>query len=313
MAVSEFAAATAVGFACGLVLNVFYIVVRHAWPQNYFGLDGTVDPIVSRNILRYTLFRFAPPFIMAAAASLTSERLGYSAALGVSVAVLVHVIRPLHDVMVRVQRRQWGPATGRMVIVLGVFGAAALAFVIRGSLSAVVPRPSDLVANLWAGALAAIGAVYLQGVVLVKADPGAIVLRSFREINSGLGRYAVSASKERAVHPSVCLAIMAAENAQRPRWVRRLERLIPPKWRTSGVMQQLGARDDRESVDFALERCFVSWGTPERSYGGNGIDEQWFEEKAMQYNHDVNFAALARTAMEVLNNNPIILRRFEGS
>ncbi len=49
--------ASGVGAACGVVLNVFYLAVRHAWPENYFGLDGSVDPVVSRNIMRYALFR----------------------------------------------------------------------------------------------------------------------------------------------------------------------------------------------------------------------------------------------------------------
>lgn len=107
---------------------------------------------------------------------------------------------------------------GRASVLLIVVGVSVLAFVLRNFVSPIVPRPSELVANLWAGVLAAIGAVYLQGIALVKSDPGLIVRRSFNEIDVEVGQYAISASETEGVHPHICLAIMAAENAQRPRW-----------------------------------------------------------------------------------------------
>lgn len=310
MSVGEIVGASGVGAACGVVLNVFYLAVRHAWPENYFGLGGSVDPVVSRNIMRYALFRLLPPFVMVAAAGLTSERLGYSSAVAALVAVLVHITRPLQDIMVRGSRRQWGPVVGRTTVLLVVVGVSVVALVVRGSLSAVVPRPSELVANLWAGVLAAIGAVYLQGIALVKSDPGLIVRRSFGEIDVEIGRYAVSASREQGIKPQICLAFMAAENAQRPKWVRNFERIMPARWRTSGIMQQMGARSDRESVDLAIGRYFMRWGQPEFDYNGEGIAGYWLENKALEYNPDADFAALVRIAAEALNETPAILRRF---
>lgn len=106
MSLGEVLASGAVGVACGVVLNVFYLAVRHAWPENYFGLGGSVDPVVSRNIWRYVLFRFVPPFVMIAAAAITSERLGYSATFSVLVAVIVHIIRPFCDIVTRASRQR---------------------------------------------------------------------------------------------------------------------------------------------------------------------------------------------------------------
>lgn len=310
MSAGEIVAAGAVGTACGIVLNVFYLAVRHAWPENYFGLGGSVDPVVSRNIGRYALFRFAPPFVMVAAAGITGDRLGYSAAVSVLVAVLVHVVRPLHDIIVRALHRQWGSVIGRTSVLLLVVGVSVLAFILKDLFSPVVPRPSELVANLWAGVLAAIGAVYLQGIALVRSDPGLIVRRSFSEIDMDVGRYAISASEAQGVHPHICLAVMAAENAQRPNWVRKFESIVPARLRTSGIMQQMGARSDRESVDLALERYFKRWGPPELTYDGEGIAEYWLEDKAIDYNPDRDFAALARIAVEALNETPGIVNRF---
>lgn len=310
MSVGEIGGAGSVGVVCGLVLNVFYLAVRHAWPENYFGLGGSVDPIVSRNINRFATFRFVPPFIIAAAAALTSERLGYSAVVAVLVALFVHLVRPLGDIVARASRHQWGSVVGRTAIVLAVCSTSVLALVLRDSFASVVPRPSELVANLWAGVLAAIGAVYLQGIALVKRDPGLIVRKSFEEIDEDVGRYAISASVARGVDPRICLALMAAENTQRPKWVRRLEKILPAKWRTSGIMQQKGARTDRESIDLALDRYFVSWGMPEFDYNGTEIAGYWLEMKALEYNTDADFAALSRIALEAMNEAPSIVQRF---
>ena len=310
MTIGDISGAGSVGVVCGLVLNVFYLAVRHAWPENYFGLGGSVDPIVSRNISRYVTFRFVPPFIIAAATGLTSERLGYSAVLAVLVALFVHLVRPLRDIVARVSRRQWGSVVGRTVIVSAVCITSVLALVLRDSFASMVPRPSELVANLWAGVLAAIGAVYLQGIALVKRDPGLIVRKSFEEIDEDVGRYAVSASVTRGVDPRICLALMAAENTQRPKWVRRLEEFVPAKWRTSGIMQQMGARTDRESVDLALDRYIVPWGAPELDYNGKDVLGYWLEVKALEYNADADFAALSRIALEAINEAPSIVQRF---
>lgn len=100
--------AAAVGAACGVVLNVLYMAVKHAWPENYFGLEGSVDPVVSRNVARYAGFRFAPPFITASAAGITSDRLGHSAAISVVTAMVVHLVRPSGDILARARQRQWG-------------------------------------------------------------------------------------------------------------------------------------------------------------------------------------------------------------
>lgn len=203
-----------------------------------------------------------------------------------------------------------GSVAGRTAVLLGVVGASSAAFLLRDVLAAVVPRPSELVANLWAGALAAVGAVYLQRIALVKADPGVIIRRSFNEIDLEIGRYAVQASQEQGVRPQVCLSVMAAENAQRPKWVRTLEWLIPAQWRTAGIMQQTGARTDKESVDLALARYFVRWGEPELDYDGAGIAGHWIEEKPLDYNSDADFAALVRIAVETLNDRPGLTDRF---
>lgn len=92
--------------------------------------------------------------------------------------------------------------------------------------------------------------------------------------------------------------------------VRRLENLVPARWRTSGIMQQTGAHNDKESVDLALERYFKRWGSPERTYNGAGVDSYWLGQKAIEYNPDADFVALVRIAAEVLNETPGIIERF---
>jgi hypothetical protein len=97
----------------------------------------------------------------------------------------------------------------------------------RDFFAPLVPDPHELVSNIWAGFLAAIGAVHLQQIVLLRRKPRDLLVRSFREIPFGLRSYAFAYAVDSHIDPRIPLAIMTAENLERPRWVRRFERLLP--------------------------------------------------------------------------------------
>jgi hypothetical protein len=302
-------AALLIGGASGVVLNIFYMTVKHVWPENYFGLDGSVDPVVSRNIARYLVFRFVPPAVMIGVAALTSERLGGDALLAALAALLVHIARLVVDAAKKGRSKLWGQVRNRLILIVLLATVAYAAYAIRSILAPIVPLPSELVANLWAGILAAIGAVYLQKVVLVRKNPAEVISASFDEVSVDIARYAVSASVSLGLDPKIVLALMCAENVQRPRWFRRLERLLPPDTRTGGIMQQVGAVDDRHSVDLALNRFIAAWGQPEIDYDGN-TDEYWLEKQALDYNHNYEFAHLASLALRILNQDSELFAKF---
>lgn len=249
------AAAIAIGTSCGLIANVFFVAVKHEWPANYFQLDSTVDPVVSRNARRYLIFRFAPPGLLFAAASVTAERASLSPWVAVASALVVHSIGLVRGVNRSIRLRRYRLGLGRIVILCLLGVLAILVVLARGSLAPLIPSPQELVANFWAGALAAVGAVYLQRVALVKRDPISIAKASTRKIDYELIRKVRREAAAAGVDEVLALVFLVAEDIQRPRWYRWLERTFPGgRHRTTGIMQQEGARTDNESIEFAISK-----------------------------------------------------------
>lgn len=255
---SEILSSIAVGAFCGLLLNVFFLAVKHEWPTNYFNLMGSVDPMISRNFVRYSIFRFVPPVVGVLAASITTERMGGSVTWAVVAALLMHLHRVLFGILRDLSRARFGRAVAMFIVVVIVIATSVGATTIRSFFTALVPTPGELVANIWAGVLAAIGAVYLHKVSMVRKEPKCIAARFMEEIPWDVVQYALNRSVASAVPPEALVSVMIAENMQRPRWLRRLETWAPglKSSRTLHIMQQKGATSDRHSIDLALERYF---------------------------------------------------------
>jgi hypothetical protein len=294
-------AATLSGLICGSLLNIFYKCLKHVWPQNYFGLSGSVDPIVSRNLVRWTVFRFLPPAVAVAAASLTAERYGGPPLLAGVLAAVVHLQRIVRESVSQARRRRWSACVFNGLLSLLLFAVMSAAWFARDFFAPLVPDPHELVSNIWAGFLAAIGAVHLQQIVLLRRKPRDLLVRSFREIPFGLRSYAFAYAVDSHIDPRIPLAIMTAENLERPRWVRRFERLLPRRLSaTRGIMQQGGARNDRHSIELAFEKYGPIWkATP---------GDIWPPVIAFErYNYSEEFQSLALGAFEMLDGNPSLL------
>lgn len=298
---SKIAVSLLTGLACGFLLNIFYVSLKHVWPENYFGLSGTVDPIVSRNLPRWAVFRLVPPVIAAAAASLTAERAEAYVWVAVGVTIIVHVQRLIRASVISAHRRYWAAAVQGAALAVVLVGLMIGATLVCVAFSPVIPEPSDLVSNIWAGFLAAIGAIYLQRIVLLRKKPRDLLRRSFAEIPLELQGYVWSKAREVGMDPRVPLAVMASENLQRPPWIRRIEHLLPRSLgATRGIMQQVGARDDRHSIDLAFERNF----TPDAAAGP---PFSVFE----RYNASAEFLSLTDAAFETLETDSSILATAE--
>lgn len=255
--VSKIAVSVVAGLVCGVFLNIFYLSLRHVWPENYFGLAGSVDPVVSRNLPRWAIFRLIPPAIAAAAAALTTERAGGYLWVAAGVTTALHARLLVGAVVISVRRKRRAAAFEETLVALAILAIMTVGTLARRTFAPIIPRPEDLVSNIWAGFLAAIAAVYLQQVVLLRKEPRDLVGRSFDEIPMRFKVEVWRRARTTGIDPLIPLAVMAAENLQRPSWVRRLEQLIPRQLGgTRGIMQQQGARDDLHSIALAFERNF---------------------------------------------------------
>jgi hypothetical protein len=287
----------------GFLLNIFYVSLKHVWPQNYFGLSGSVDPIISRNLVRWTVFRFVPPVIAAAAASLTAQRAAGFPLVAAAFTIALHVGRLIKPTIQAVRRRYWSAFIYYALLISILLLAMGLATVGRNIFSPVVPEPKELVANIWAGFLAAIGAIYLQRVVLLRKKPRDLMEQSFDEIPLKLRVYAWRKARAAGIDPRIPLAIMSAENLQRPSWVRQLERLVPRRLGgTRGIMQQSNARSDIDSIDLAFTHYFTDQNT-----AGTHLSFTHFS----RYNNDKNFISLAASAFSAMEEDSSILAKIE--
>lgn len=307
-------ASVLVGIAFGIIVNIFYAAVRHTWPENYFGLDGSVDPVVSRNAYRYVVFRFIPPFVAVAASALTVERFGGGPLLAGMATAVIHILRlvPAAINAGRAGRRRLLSATAIVATIL--IGLAFGAVQARAAFDPVVPRPSELVANLWAGLLAAIGAVYLQRVALVKHSPGALVRRSLGEIPVDPVRVGMARLRDAGIDDKILLAILAAENLQRPPWFRAIEYRLPDFLdATTGLLQQKRAVSDavsiRRGVDWLIE---VAEPRPVPDSYGHVDETGWRTRIFEQYNDGDEFMAVVSGAYDLLDDDPVLAARFRG-
>jgi hypothetical protein len=287
----EILASAGIGLFCGLLLNVFYVVVKHEWPANYFGIGGSVDPIISRNVIRYSLFRLAPPAIAALAAATTAERANGHTFVTVAVVLVVHLVRVVLASAREVKRGQILKGASSLLVVILVVGISTVFVSIREFFAPLIPSPGDLVANLWAGLLAAIGAVYLQRVSMVRRTPASLAYKSLLEMPRDVLHYAVKKSFDCDVDSKVVLSIMIAENMQRPKWFRRLELKTPGNKdeRTTGIMQQRGATSDQNSIDLAFQKYFMPYAPcPSDTYER----DDWCRARIEQYNQNESYREL---------------------
>ncbi|WP_116450524.1 hypothetical protein [Blastococcus litoris] len=295
------------GLFCGLVLNVLYTCLKHVWPQNYFGLSGSVDPVVSRNMGRWGAFRLIPPVLASASAAVTADRIDGYPWLAAGLAALVHLQRLIRAAISDLQRGRNSRAAGHLALLALVASLMALAALFRDAFSGIVPDPRELVSNIWAGFLAALGAVYIQQIVLLRHKPRDLLRTSFAEMPFRLQLYAFRKARAAGIDPRVPLAVMAVENLQRPPWIRRLERLVPRKLKpTRGIMQQPGATDDCDSIDRAFARYFAS----ELPAAPSAFPPMGTFER---YNSSEHFVALALGAYEVLEEDGAILTQLDAA
>jgi hypothetical protein len=236
-----------------------------------------------------------------AAAALTAERYGGSPALAGLVAGALHVQRIVRGSVRKARRGRWAAASTNALLLLLLVAVMSAGWFGRQAFAPLVPDPRDLVSNIWAGFLAAIGAVYLQQIVLVRRKPRELLVTSFGEIPLELRAYAFSRAVDLQIDPRIPLAIMTAENLERPKWVRSLERLLPRRLdATRGIMQQEGARNDFQSIDLAFERYSSGWKAAQ-------VDAWPPVNVFERYNLSEEFQSLAIGAFEMLDSNPVLL------
>lgn len=252
-----------------LALHVFFRALRTAWPVTYFQLDSTLEYALARNPWRYVGFRLGPVFLIALFVACTLQRYGDQPRLGVAALALLHIGvtsgRAIVNQIISLSTRgiiKWPVVVLAALVAVGSAGAAASALALRFRLAGFIPKTGDIAGNVWGGAAAAVGAVYIMRVAEGRSATVNEALESARiEIPRELWHKVSIMSKAASCDPFLLGAVMVLENAQRPAWFRRLERIKGRllKQGTYGIMQIYSERpiSDEISIEKMAQRLSV--------------------------------------------------------
>jgi hypothetical protein len=261
------ASVTQVVLAVGLAtvfLGMFYKGVSVQWPESYFGASDTAAYSVSISPVRYLSFRFLPVFAACLFASVSINRLhGRSLLVVLSIAAIhsastvgVSIVKDFRAP--KAIRRHRAPVTLlRIITLLVVFAVAVIANFLKVRAAPLIPTPQELSGTLWTGAIAAVAGAYAISVSRGRtSNPMELVQRSLQTIPVHLRHFARSVANEHGADPDLVIAVMIAENLQRPRWFRRLEwvKSFLIKNGTYGIMQVKSDHyiDDEDSIRIAV-------------------------------------------------------------
>jgi hypothetical protein len=288
-------------------LSIFFEAVRFRWPESYFGAGDTSSYAISLSPLRYLAFRFFPVYAVCVFVAVSLERTGDPASLGALLVGAVHAVTTVGVAFVRdlllpaLARRQRAP----IILLRGVIFALTVGVALGASASApylepLIPTLHDVTITLWTAAIAAVGGAYILQISRGRtSDTGDLARRSSRRIPGRLWHIATELARAHGADPQLVGAIMIAENLQRPRWFRVIERLKGLVLRpgTYGIMQVAHGRpiSDEESLRIAVATRLS--GVRVRDANGN-LDYQAMQAFAQSWNPDRNFVQVLWSAYE---------------
>lgn len=265
--------AFAIGALASAFLSVFYLSVRHHWPENYSSVKSTVDLHTRYNGFRYVLFRIAPVYLTAVFAAVTARRLGTSVPATLTTLLYIHLAVTNGLAAARLIA---GTATRRATLLL-YHTAVSLLCVLSTVVAAAtyrswdhfIPEPRELAAVLWTGVFAAVAAIFIQRITRVSDDDRNRLSRARQDIGSHLWAYAAAVAERCDCDQDLVRAILASESLVRPRWLRGLEqvkgRLIPTGSYGVAQIQSQHPISDEQSIQRLCERLAGYY--PERRQG----------------------------------------------
>lgn len=246
-----------------MILHIAYLAIESNWPDSYASVSDFGANLKMNNPLSYVAFRLGPVFIIALFGSVNLERSGYYVWLFAILLILLHggttVEKAIYK-LIRSERRSirfWPLLIRYITVFCALVVAIILAVCLRNLLEPLVPDVKEIVPEIWGaffvGILVAMFYVATSNRIVYSNN---IVAKQRERIGQSLLDYARLEAKKAQCDPILLEAIMITESIQRPKWFRRLERILGLIYRrgTYGIMQVMSDRpiDDRESIDIAI-------------------------------------------------------------
>jgi hypothetical protein len=287
-----------------LLLHIFYRIIESRWPDNYFTTTQLVEYTVSRNWLRYTAFRIAPPYAIAVLIGTLCIR----AQVNISPTLILCATIHLLNTSIRAVVTSW--LNKMLRIRLFVANLASIAFVAFAFSAAgytarwwlpYVPGPDKYIEVLATGGVAAALIFYLQKFTSGEVDLDLVIRRYFAWLPTHLAIHIDRTCAKYRVDHDLVTAIVITEWAQRPAWIRQVERLSPfGIAKTHGLMQAAQRRgaSDEESIEAGVRNLAGSI-IPRHfsTFGQDSLIEFYLEK----HNKGIDFIQFASS---VLQKNP---------
>lgn len=236
----------AVGTAGAIALYLFYRVLYTEWPNNYFHSTDRLAFTISQRRSRYLAFRFLPLAFVSALVAGLGEKFPHGPLVGVAALFIAHTALHIGQSLVASLRHKRGsvPLAGGRLWVLAAIGLTSGLAVASGYglvVYAGLPTPSGTdIGTATVAALVAAFVITAARVLTADAQGSGDLLEHSRSQLGGEFEHAVSdIALENDVDPRLLVAIMHAENLQRPPWIRQLERAKTRIFRSgsTGVFQ----------------------------------------------------------------------------
>lgn len=281
------------GVGATLLLIYVYQHIRLRWPQNYFGPAESFTTFFTKNGWRYFAFRFLPPyaaFTLIAVYGPADRSLSVAFATGfyISASTILSITSSL--------RREKGSArlTVRRGLALAaiaclIAAAGYAAYRTGDAITPVAPQLSDVLTAVLAAVISTTLAIaYLQ----VTLSPAS----SEEGISESMAHAIRMIALDHGVDPQLAIAIAAAENAQRPPWFRRLERLTA-RLRPLGSYGLFQVRGHGPVTD--IQSCRIAMAQLKGTYPPrvSFSDGDWIIRRAAEnHNPDAQFAEMVAQA-----------------
>lgn len=297
----EISVAGLFGFIGVGLLHVFYRAVRVEWPSNYVTMTRRFGLVVNRSVQRYLLFILSPVYLVSLLMSTMAHRedaVGVLAALivGVGHGFLNHGLPMIRAIRGSLRHASKPDAILQLVLVAASVAVALLGGLGPGPLGFVVPPIDEFFKAVWTAVFVAVLGVVVLNATRERRDVGDLYDVAVQAAPWGLVNRARQKAVEANADPDLVLAILYAENLQRPHWFRKLEyvkgRVIPHG--SYGIMQVTSPVpvSDEKSIDLAIEKYLKDVQIP--------IDEDSdlvapgkLEEVLRKYNSNAGFVDLA--------------------
>lgn len=208
-----------------VMLLSLYQHQRLNWPLSYFDPAETLTAIVTRSPLRFIVFRFLLPYLVFLCVGIYASQ---PDATIWWVAVSYTVCSSYLSVRSSVRhepgsvRLTWRRCAVIAVIAAGLLVVAWIAVKTAPRMRLYAPEARAVVSDLVAAVIAAAMVIaYVNITSQGRGGLGASRLRLSEEMETQIRAIAI----ENSVDPRLAVAIARVENAQRPPWLRRVERL----------------------------------------------------------------------------------------